>query len=65
MYIAEYGKDRDSVTVMLHGTNVVHCFGRQYSLAQRYDSIGSYSLGFGGEADRVFDVDVYVSEPEG
>ena len=36
MYVEEYGKDNSSVIVMLHGASFVHCFGRQYPLAEKY-----------------------------
>ena len=33
MKLEEYGKENNSIIVMLHGANFVHCYGRQYSLA--------------------------------
>ena len=32
MKLEEYGKENNSIIVMLHGANFVHCYGRQYSL---------------------------------
>ncbi|MCI6402296.1 MAG: alpha/beta hydrolase [Candidatus Fimivicinus sp.] len=62
MEIEEYGKENDSIIVMLHGANFVHSFGRQYPLAQRYHIIVPHIIGFGDEADRTFDADICVCE---
>ena len=62
MKVEEYGKDNKSVIVMLHGANFVHCFGRQYSLAEKYHIVVPHIIGFGNEADRIFDADVCVQE---
>ena len=56
MYVEEYGKENRSVIVMLHGANFVHCFGRQYSLAEKYHIVVPHIMGFGNETDRVFDI---------
>ena len=62
MYVEEYGKENKSVIVMLHGANFVHCFGRQYSLAERYHIVVPHIMGFGNEAERVFDTEICVRE---
>lgn len=55
MTVEEYGKENGSVIVMLHGANFVHCYGRQYPLAERYHIVVPHLMGYGDEADRVFD----------
>ena len=65
MYVEEYGKDNKSVIVMLHGANFVHCFGRQYSLAEKYHIVVPHIMGFGKEAGRVFDADICIRELAG
>ena len=62
MYVEEYGKENKSVIVMLHGANFVHCFGRQYSLAERYHIVVPHIMGFGNEAERVFDAEICIRE---
>lgn len=62
MYIDEYGKENDSLIVMLHGANFVHCFGRQYALAENYHIVVPHIMGFGAEAERVFDADECIGE---
>ena len=62
MYVEEYGKDNKSAIVMLHGANFVHCFGRQYSLADKYHIVVPHIMGFGNEADRVFDTETCIRE---
>ena len=62
MYVEEYGKENKSVIVMLHGANFVHCFGRQYSLADQYHIVVPHIMGFGNEADRVFDTETCIME---
>ena len=47
---------------MLHGANFVHSFGKQYSLADRFHIIIPHIMGFGEEADRVFDTEVCTNE---
>ena len=47
---------------MLHGANFVHSFGRQYSLADRFHIIVPHIMGFGEEAGRVFDAEIYTAE---
>lgn len=60
--IEEYGKDNDSIIVMLHGANFVHCYGRQYTLAKHYHIIVPHIMGFGEEADRVFEAEICIAE---
>lgn len=62
MKVEEYGKENESIIVMLHGANFVHCYGRQYPLAQNYHIVVPHIMGFGDEAARVFDANVCVSE---
>ena len=47
---------------MLHGANFVHCFGRQYTLAEKYHIVVPHIMGFGKEAHKVFDADICISE---
>ena len=65
MVIEEYGKENDGIIVFLHGANFVHSFGRQYCLAAQYHLVVPHIMGFGAEADRVFDADVCVQELAG
>ena len=65
MYVEEYGKDNKSVIVMLHGANFVHCFGRQYSLAEQVRLVVPHIMGFGKEAERVFDTETCIRELAG
>ncbi len=62
MKIEEYGKENDSIIVMLHGANFVQCYGRQYILSDRYHIIVPHIMGFGDEANRTFETDVCVKE---
>ena len=62
MYVDEYGKENNNVIVMLHGANFVHCFGRQYSLAERYHIVVPHIMGFGNDGERVFDTEICVRE---
>lgn len=62
MKIEEFGKDNDSIIVMLHGANFVHTFGRQYSLAADFHLIIPHIMGFGDEAERVFDTETCITE---
>ena len=47
---------------MLHGANFVHCFGRQYSLAERYHIVVPHIMGFGNEGERMFDTEICIRE---
>lgn len=58
----ELGKENDSIIVMLHGANFVHSFGRQYALADRFHIIVPHIMGFGEDADRVFDTETCTAE---
>lgn len=62
MKIEEYGKENASTIVMLHGANFVHCYGRQYPLQSRFHIVVPHIMGFGDEADRVFNTDACVAE---
>ena len=62
MHLEEYGKENDSVIVMLHGANFVHCFGRQYVLAEDHHIVVPHIMGFGEEAERVFHTDECIGE---
>ena len=62
MYVEEYGKENRSAIVMLHGANFVHCFGRQYSLAEKYHVVVPHIMGFGNEAERAFDAEICIQE---
>jgi pimeloyl-ACP methyl ester carboxylesterase len=62
MKIEEYGKENDKTIVMLHGANFVHSFGKQYSLAKEYHIIVPHIMGFGNEANRIFESDICVKE---
>ncbi len=62
MKIEEYGKDNDSIIIMLHGANFVHCYGRQYPLAEHYHILVPHIMGFGDEADRVFETEICIAE---
>ncbi len=62
MKIEEYGKENGSTIVMLHSANFVHCFGRQYPLADRFHIAVPHIMGFGEEADRVFDTETCATE---
>ena len=62
MKIEEYGAGNDKTIVMLHGANFVHCYGRQYALSKKYHIVVPHIMGFGDEADRVFDTDACVAE---
>lgn len=62
MKIEEYGKDNNSIVIMLHGANFVHCFGRQYPLAEHYHILVPHIMGFGDEANRVFETEICIAE---
>lgn len=62
MKIEEYGRENDSIIVMLHGANFVHCYGRQYILSDRYHIIVPHIMGFGSEASRTFETEACVKE---
>ena len=62
MWMEEYGKENEKIIVMLHGANFVHSFDRQYVLASEYHIIVPHIMGFGNEADRIFDTETCVKE---
>lgn len=62
MKIEEYGKENECIIVMLHGANIVHCYGRQYVLSEKYRIIVPHIMGFGDEADKIFNAEICVQE---
>lgn len=62
MKLEEYGKENNNIIVMLHGANFVHCYGRQYSLANSFHIIVPHIMGFGDEAGRIFYTDTCCAE---
>ena len=62
MYVEEYGTENNEIIVMLHGANFVHSFGRQYVLAEKYHLIVPHLMGYGKEADKIFDTDSQITE---
>lgn len=62
MKIEEFGKENEKIIVMLHGANFVHSFGRQYELANQYHIIVPHIMGFGDEANRIFETEACVKE---
>lgn len=62
MKIEEFGIENEKIIVMLHGANFVHTFGRQYTLANQYHIIVPHIMGFGDEANRIFETDPCVKE---
>lgn len=62
MKVEEYGRENEKTIVMLHGAHFVHSFGRQYSLSKDYHIIVPHIMGFGDNADRIFQTDECISE---
>lgn len=62
MKVEEYGKSNSKTIVMLHGANFVHTFGKQYSLSEKYHIVVPHIMGFGDNADRVFQTDECIRE---
>lgn len=62
MKVEEYGKENEKIIVMLHGANVVHTFGRQYTLSKEYHIIVPHIMGFGNDTDRIFQTDECIKE---
>ena len=62
MVVQEYGKEHEPVLVMLHGAHMVHCFSQQYPLADRFHILVPHLMGFGDEADRVFETEACIQE---
>ena len=62
MHVEEYGTENKEIIVMLHGANFVHSFGRQYVLAEKYHLIVPHLMGYGKEADKIFDTDSQITE---
>lgn len=62
MKLEQYGVKNDKIIVMLHGANFVHCYGRQYALSKKYHLVVPHIMGFGDEADTVFDTEACIAE---
>ena len=62
MYFDEYGSDNEQIIVMLHGANFVHCFKKQYVLAEQYHIIVPHLMGYGKETDKTFHTDEQIAE---
>lgn len=62
MYFEKYGDEQAPIIVFLHGAHFVHAFGRQYTLADKYRLVVPHIVGFGNEADRVFNAKQAVTE---
>lgn len=62
MYAEEYGKENKEIIVMLHGTNFVHTFSRQYILAEKYHLFIPHLMGYGKETGKIFDTDSQIRE---
>lgn len=62
MYFEQYGDSQKPTIVFLHGAHFVHSFGRQYVLSDRYYLVVPHIMGYGNDADRVFDPDQAVRE---
>lgn len=55
MHFESYGNAADSAIVFLHGANFVHSFGRQYVLAEDFHLLVPHIMGYGEEAEKVFE----------
>ncbi len=62
MYADEYGKQNEQIIVMLHGAFIVHTFGRQYALAEKYHLIVPHIMGYGNHTDQTFRTESAVAE---
>lgn len=62
MRFEEYGKENDKTIVMLHGAHFVHCFNKQYSLAEEYHIIVPHIMGFGYNTDQIFEEEKCIIE---
>ena len=62
MKLGQYGVKNYKIIVMLHGANFVHCYGRQYALSKKYHLVVPHIMGFGDEADTVFDTEACIVE---
>lgn len=62
MYFDEYGSDNEQIIVMLHGANFVHCFKKQYVLAEQYHIIVPHLMGYGNETDKTFHTGEQIAE---
>ncbi|MCM1091614.1 MAG: alpha/beta hydrolase [Butyrivibrio sp.] len=62
MYFEKYGDSQRPTIVFLHGAHVVHSFGKQYCLSDKYYLVVPHIMGYGNDAERVFDTDQAVRE---
>lgn len=62
MYFEKYGDSQKPTIVFLHGAHFVHTFGKQYVLSDKYYLVVPHIMGYGNDADRVFDTDQAVKE---
>lgn len=62
MKVEEYGRENEKTIVMLHGAHFIHHFNKQYPLAKEYHIIVPHLMGFGNEADRIFNTDECIKE---
>lgn len=62
MYFEKYGDSQKPTIVFLHGAHFVHTFGKQYVLSEKYYLVVPHIMGYGNDADRVFDPDQAVKE---
>lgn len=61
MHYETYGNRANPVIVFLHGANFVHSFGRQYVLSDRFYLVVPHIMGYGEEADKIFDAKAAVT----
>lgn len=62
MHFDEYGSKDNPIIVFLHGAHFVHSFGRQYPLSDKFYLSIPHIMGYGDDADRIFDTETAVSE---
>ncbi|MGI6157715.1 MAG: alpha/beta fold hydrolase [Saccharofermentanales bacterium] len=62
MHCEAYGDSQNPTIVFLHGANFVHAFGRQYVLSDRFHLLVPHIMGYGDEADRIFDAEEATAE---
>lgn len=62
MKVEEYGKGNEKIIVMLHGAHFVHAFSKQYVLSKDYHIVVPHIMGFGDNANRIFQTDKCVKE---
>ncbi len=62
MYFEEFGKGNDKTIVFLHGACIVHTFGMQYPLAEKYHLLVPHIMGYGNHTECDFDADKCIAE---